>query len=163
MWFDVEAVPLSFTERAPFRFENEAVIRASPERVFAIVATGERQIDWFKDFVDNRWTSPEPHGVGSTREVELKALTVKERFLAWEPGRRLSFHIYGITLPLVTAMVEDLRFEPAKDGATRLVWKAHYRPRLLVRAIHPVVRAVFGDMFRQTLKRLGAYAADHPG
>src|SRR4051812_6234109 len=106
MWFDVEAMDLGFTTRSPFVLENQAVINATPDRVFAIFATGERQAEWFQDFVACRWTSAEPHGNGAEREVELKLLTVKERFLAWEEGKRLSFTVYGITLPLVSAMVE---------------------------------------------------------
>jgi hypothetical protein len=162
MWFDVEAVPLAFTESSPYHIENIVRIEASPARVFEIWATGERQRDWFQDFVDNRWTSPAPHGVGAEREVELALLTVKERFLAWEPGKRMTFHIYGITLPLVTAMVEDLRLEPDGEGATRMTWRVHYRPSLLMRLVHPVGRAVFGRLFRRSAAGLARYAKDHP-
>ncbi len=156
MWFDVEAVPLAFTESSPYHIENVVRIEASPERVFEIWATGERQRDWFKDFVDNRWTSPAPYGVGSEREVELALLTVKE------PGKRMTFHIYGITLPLVTAMVEDLRLEPDGAGATRMTWRVHYRPSLLMRLVHPVGRAIFGRLFRLSAEGLVRYAKEHP-
>ncbi len=162
MWFDCEAVPLSFTERSPYRIENEAIIDASPERVFEILADGSRQIEWFEDFVACRWTSKPPHGLGSEREIELKALTVKERFLAWDPGKRMTFHIYAITVPLVSAMVEDLKLAPAGEGKTRFTWTVHYRPTLLMRAIHPIGRAVFGKMFKKTTERLQRFAKDHP-
>lgn len=163
MWFEVEAVPLSFTESAPFVIENTVGIDAPAARVFEILATGERQAEWFKDFVACRWTSPEPHGVGSEREIELKALTVKERFLAWEPGKRLTFHIHGITIPLVTAMVEDMIVEATGDRTSRLTWRVHYRPTLLMRAIHPIGRAIFGSMFRASAKGLARYATAHAG
>ena len=32
MWFDVEAVPLSFTESAPYKFETIVLIDAPPGR-----------------------------------------------------------------------------------------------------------------------------------
>jgi uncharacterized protein YndB with AHSA1/START domain len=162
MWFDVESMPLSFTERSPRHIRNERVIDATPARVFEIFATGEAQREWFQDFVENRWTSSEPHGVGSTREVELKMLTVKERFLAWDPGSRLAFAIEGITLPIVTGMVEDLQFSPASGGGTRVVWTVHYRPSLLMRPIHPVARLIFGRLFRLSLEGLARYASAHP-
>ena len=157
MWFQVRPVDLSFTKSSPFQFHNEAVIRAAPERVFEIMALGEEQRVWFKDFVEVRWTSAPPHGVGSMREVELKTLTVKERVLAWDPGKRLSFCIYAITVPLVSAMVEDLELI-AEDGGTRVRWIVHYEPSLVMRALHGPVRSKFGEMFRQTLEGLTRYA-----
>ena len=163
MWFDVEAVPLSFTESSPHRVENSTVIEAPAARVFQILATGERQTEWFQDFVACRWTSREPHGVGSEREIELALLTVKERFLAWEPGKRLSFHIYAITLPFVKAMLEDMVIESTGERTCRMTWTVHYRPSLAMRLVHPIGRAVFGKMFKASLEGLAKYAKAHPG
>src|SRR5262245_13834431 len=146
MWFQVRPTDMSYTLSSPFQFRNEAVIYAPPERIFEIWATGEGQEQWFKDFVACRWTSAAPHGVGSTREIELKALTVKERFLAWDPGKRISFCIYACTLPLISEMLEDLQFEPEGDGKTRFKWTAHYTPSPIMRLIHPIARMIFGDM-----------------
>lgn len=162
MWFQVRHADLSFTQRSPFQFENEAIIQATPARVFEILATAERQKEWFKDFIADRWTSAPPHGVGSTREVELKTLTVKERFLAWDPGKRIAFSIYAITLPLINEMVEDLQLEPHGDGGTRFRWVAHYTPSLLMRLAHGTARAQFGEMFRATTAGLKAYAESNP-
>jgi uncharacterized protein YndB with AHSA1/START domain len=160
MWFPLEPTELDYLKRAPHRFENEAVIRAPAERVFQLLSEGHSMGSWFQDFVACRWTSQAPHGVGSTREIELKALTVKERFLSWEPGRRLSFAIYAITVPLVRQMVEDLELEPLDDGRTRVRWHAHYTPSLAMRVAHPVGRAVFGKMFRTSLAGLTRVAEE---
>lgn len=162
MWFDVESVSLGFTESSPHQIVNDAVINASPARVFEILATAEGQTEWFKDFVACRWTSDAPHGVDSTREIELKLLTVKERFLVWCPGERLTFAIYASTLPLVAAMVEDMRLSPSHGGATRLEWTVHYRPTMLMSPFHPVARAVFGQMFAESTRGLATYANAHP-
>ena len=159
MWFPVKPTDLSYTLSSPFQFRNEAVIEAPPERVFEVISSGEDQGKWFKDFVACRWTSAPPHGVGSTREIELKALTVKERFLAWDPGKRMSFCIYAITLPLISEMLEDFQLEPAGDGRTRFRWIAHYTPTLAMRVVHPVVRAIFGNMFRASIEGLSRHAA----
>jgi uncharacterized protein YndB with AHSA1/START domain len=161
MWFDVEPSEIEFTETSRFRIENDAIINAAPERVFQIFATGEAQEEWFQDFVANRWTSPEPYGAGSSREVELKMLTVKERFLSWEPGKRLAFTITAITLPLVRRMVEDLQFEPLGDR-TRFRWVVHYEPTLVMRAVHPIARAIFGKLFAATISGLTDYAGRNP-
>jgi uncharacterized protein YndB with AHSA1/START domain len=161
MWFALEVQDLSFTKTAPFMFENEAILDASPERVFEIIATGENQPTWFKDFVGVRWTSPPPNGVGSERDVELKLLTASERFLAWEPGKRLTFTMHRMTLPLVEAMVEDMVFEPIGADRTRLLWRAHYRPRAFMRPFHPILRVVFGQIFQESTRGLAAYVAAH--
>jgi uncharacterized protein YndB with AHSA1/START domain len=160
-WFDLEPVPLSFTESSPFHIETVQLIDAPPERVFAIVSTGEGQKEWFQDFVENRWTN-HTHGVGGEREVELKLFTVKERFLAWEPGRRIAFHIYGSTLPVTSATIEDMQLEPVGDRATRLTWRVHYRPNFAARLIHPIIRMVFRELFRSSAEGLARYAKAHP-
>ena len=108
------------------------------------------------------------HGdrVGAEREVELKALTVRERFLAWEPGKRLAFTVYGSTLPLLKAMLEDMVLEPVEAGgqvrATRLIWRAHYEPSLLMRLVHPLGRMIFGELFKASGEGLARYAKAHP-
>ena len=158
MWFDVEPVEIDFLETSPFRIENDAIINAPPERVFEILTNGEGQKEWFQDFVGFRWTSAEPHGAGSTREVELKMLAVKERFLVWEPGERLAFTVTAITLPVVSRMIEDMQFERMGDR-TRFRWTVHYTPTLAMRAVHPVARGIFGKMFAVTASGLTNYAA----
>lgn len=161
MWFDAEAVPLSFTESAPFRFENTVLIDAAPARVFQILAAAEAQPEWFQDFVACRWTTAQ-RGVGAEREIQLKLLTVKERFLAWDQDRRLAFHVYAATLPFIKAMIEDMVLEPLGDRATRLIWRVHYAPTLPMRLVHPVARVMFGEMFKTSAEGLARYAKAHP-
>jgi hypothetical protein len=163
MWFDAEPIPLERIEALPYRIENTAILEAAPARVFQIWAEGERQAEWFQDWVGYRWTT-EHRGVGAERVVELALLSVKERFLVWDPGKRMTFHIYAITLPLVKAMVEDLTFEPASgDGeTTRMRWVVRYDPTLITRVLHPVVRSIFGRMFRTTAEGLARYVRAHP-
>ena len=161
MWFDLEAVQLNFTDSSPFQFENVAILDAPPERVFDIWATGEAQAEWFKDFKECRWSNAE-RGVGAEREIELKILTVKERFLVWDRGKRLSFHIHAITVPIVTAMLEDLTFEPSGDRGTRFAWRVHYRPATVMRLVHPIARPIFGGMFKASIDGLARYIKAHP-
>ncbi|MDC3956031.1 SRPBCC family protein [Polyangium jinanense] len=163
MWFPTTPSELSYVDSAPQRIANVVTIDATPERVFDLFATGERQEEWFQDFVACRWTSPEPHTVGTTREVQLKTLTVKERFLAWDRGQRLAFSIDGITLPIVKQMLEDLRFEPLDGGRrTRLVWHVFYTPALVMVPVHGAARAVFSHMFRRSAEKLQRFAEHNP-
>src|SRR5262245_15578442 len=122
MWFNTKRSDTSYIDTAPHRIANVVTINASPQRAFEVFATADHQDEWMHDFKACRWTSGEPHGVDSTREIEMKMLTVKERFLIWEPGKRLAFSIDAITLPIVNQMLEDVRFEPLSGGkATRVV------------------------------------------
>lgn len=155
----LRAESLSFVEQAPFQFVNEGVFDAPPERVFAALADAPGWSRWFKDLLEARWTSAAPFGVGSTRWVKLKTATVDETILAWEPGRRFSFRLDTITLPLVRAMVEDWRLEPAGEGRTKAVWIAAYEPTWLTRLLHPIVRFAFGQQFKAAMKGLARQVA----
>lgn len=159
MWFDVDPVPLSFRESSPYRIEVIEEIDAPPARVFDVLADSARASDWFADIVAIRWTTPPPHGHGSERVVELRAMSVKERFLAWEPGERIVFHIYAITIPLVSAMLEEMILSPLGEGRTRLVWRVHYRPAMLMRVLHPIVRAVYARIFRAAARGIARVAS----
>lgn len=158
MWFATQPTDLSWIERAPHRIEHEILVFAPPERVFDVLA-GEGFHEWLEQLRACRWTSPEPHGVGSTREVELDVLAVKERFLAWERGVRLAFAIDAITVPLVRRMVEEMRLLRRGDDRTLLRYVVHYEPSLAMRAIHPAGRVVFGKMFRDATRRVAMVAA----
>lgn len=162
MFFATTPTELEFTTSSPHRLVFDSLVEARPDRVFDIFAKGEGQEGWFQDFKACRWTSSEPHGVGTTRDIELKLLTVKERFVAWERGARLTFSIDAITLPIVKRMMEDLQFEAVGEKGTRLVWTVHYEPALVMRPLHPVAKMIFGKMFRASLAGLVKYAAAHP-
>lgn len=157
MWFDVEPAGLDYLQRSPFQFRNEAVLNAPCEQVFDVLVEDRDAHIWFKDFVACRFTSPPPHGVGSTRDIELKLLTVKERFLVFEPGRRLAFCIFASTLPIVREMAEDMVLTPEGEGRTRFSWTVHYTPALLLRPLHGPVRKAFGAMFSATAEGLAKY------
>lgn len=155
MWFNTIPSEVSFIDAASHRIAAVTEIPAPPQKVFDVFATADHQHVWMKDFVACRWTSPEPHGVGATREIELKALTARERFLIWEPGKRLAFSIDALTVPVIGQAVEDMRFEPIDGGsATRFVWHVCYSPSRALLPLHPVIRAVFGHMFRVSAKNL---------
>lgn len=153
MWFKLQPVALPFIAQAPFHFDNETVVEANAEDIFAILAA-TNWADWFEDFIAVKWLTLEPHGEGAAREVKLTTLSARERFLAWEPGRRYCFAIDEISVPLVSAMIEDIQLEPQGRQQTRIHWQVYYRPNPLMRVIHPLARRIFGAMFVKGLHRL---------
>ncbi|MBI2389455.1 MAG: SRPBCC family protein [Deltaproteobacteria bacterium] len=171
MWHRCVSSDLGFVARSPFRIEHEILVFAPPERVFDVL-TGEREMfEWLEPLREVRWTSAPPHRAGSTREIvldlvspdrtgsSLTALAVQERILAWERGKRFTFSIEAMTLPLVREMVEDMQLERVAPGKTRLRYDAHYTPSLLTRAVHPVARALFTKMFRDAVRRIAMISA----
>lgn len=160
MWFNVKAVDATFIDRARRHFTYDFTVQGTPDEVFVAITDPARFSSWFPDFEGARMVTAEPHGVGSVREVELKLVSVRERYLVYEPGVRFTFCVVATTLPLMTRMVEDFRLEPASDGAgTRVLWTIAYRPRTVLTPLVPVIRPVFGRMFEQATDRLKAHMA----
>ncbi|MGZ3449822.1 MAG: SRPBCC family protein [Polyangiales bacterium] len=168
MWFPLEKTELSFIDRAPSRIENEILVFAPAARVFDVLA-GDGLHEWLEPLVECRWTSPTPYGVGTTREIVLDvmklgpgsvtAMAVKERFLAWDRGKRLAFAVEAVTMPLVKQMIEEMTLEKRGEDKTLLRYRVHYAPTTVVRAIHPIVRVVFGKMFKDATRKIAMIAA----
>src|SRR3954454_10120004 len=76
------------------RLQQEIVIGAPPEAVFAYLAQPERLPEWTPGVVSVRQTSPGPVGVGTTTEALVEAFGVRQTLLgrctAFDPSRRLS-------------------------------------------------------------------------
>lgn len=145
MRFACRPVGLDFIESAPLRFVYEVALDASSEEVFDILAATYWRPGFVRDIV---WTSPEPHGVGSTRTVVLnKWMGVCDKFIVWDPGKRFTFYIKETTVPLARALCEDYRLEPAGSGKTRLTYVVACEPTLLLKLAGPVARKVIGGLF----------------
>jgi len=114
MKFACRPVRLDFVESAPLRFVNELEINASSEDVFKVLADADASPGFLADVIKAEWTSPEPHGVGSTRMLVLKSMTARENFIAWEPGKRFTFYISETTTPPGDRVVE--RFNAAMSN-----------------------------------------------
>ncbi|MEZ0374577.1 MAG: SRPBCC family protein [Candidatus Sericytochromatia bacterium] len=153
-WHAIRPSGLEYTVTAPYKVDNQLLIEASPETVFKVLIESDWR-EWFVDFKSVEWTSPRPYQVGSTRTVTTGMLAVKERFLAWDPGRRLSFSIDAVNWPLLEGMMEDMQLEPVDNGrATRFHWRVFYTPGPLMAAVHPIAGAIFGNTFTQSLQNL---------
>ena len=158
MWFKVHPREPDYVSRAPCRIEVEATIAAPAAALFAMVSSGRAMRNWMADFVSIRWMSAPPHGVGSTRELMLKTMALRERVLIWNPGARLTMSVYGITAPLVREMVEDIRLSPLGDLSTRMHWGLYYAPSFSLRLVHPLARAVFDTLLHDSIRALAQYA-----
>ena len=142
---------------APWRWVNVAEMNATPAQVFAHFEDGDAWPRFFKGIRQVTWTSPKPFGVGTTRTVVLDTLTVWEHFFRWEPGRRLSFYMTGISLPLVRRLAEDYLLEEISPGRTRFTYTVAAWPTPGARLVGPLLRWNFGKMFAAAARGLTRY------
>lgn len=118
--FKLEAVDSSFLGTAQHRFVFPIELGASADEVWEGLV-GERPLGWCRWLTHVGFTSPSPHGPGSTRrsEVARGALKFRERFFVWEEeARHHSFFVEEVNLPLLRAFAEDYRVTPTDSGCT---------------------------------------------
>ncbi|HUR52232.1 MAG TPA: SRPBCC family protein [Mycobacteriales bacterium] len=109
----------------------EAVSDAPPERVFALLAAGDRWQEWAGPMVPrSRWeVSGEPEGaVGAVRRLGVGPFVSRERITAHEAPRRLC---YVVDSP---APYRDYRSEVTltrtAEGGTAVRWASSFEPRV---------------------------------
>ncbi len=145
------AVDLSFFSDAPKIIRNQVTVSAPREAVFAQIAGDPAGWgDWFPGFTkDGRWTSPEPRGVGSTREVKAYRMKYRETILAWDAGERWAFRVDATDGGMFEAFAEDYRLADVaadKGDATLLTWTVAFRPGRLMRLAAPASPPLFKYM-----------------
>lgn len=150
---------VDFFERAPLKVQERAVVAKSPDEVFAAFADAPSWPRWFPLMTRCDWVSTETSGVGAERVVHLTLLgTYRERFIAWEPGRRFSFTMTETSSPLARALAEDFRFSPVDGGAaTAIDWTLAAEPRLVGRIARPILVATMKRVFRESGHRLSRF------
>ncbi|MFE3960753.1 SRPBCC family protein [Nocardia sp. NPDC059091] len=117
-----QRVDSTFVQTAPHRFANSVDLNVTPAQVFAVLAEAEPWPRWASVITDVSWTSPEPHGIGTTRTVHMRAgMVAGEEFLAWEPDAHMAFRFNQISTRGITAFAEDYRIVATPQGC-RLTW-----------------------------------------
>ena len=121
-------------------------IRRSPEEIWRFWLPVSTDAQWRGGITSAEWTTPPPHGVGSTGVHHAKGLgAIPWRITAWEDGRTFQFvHTGG---PMRGTMA-SYRVEP-EAGGSRVTLQADFRGPLLMRILLPFLR-------RMLAKGLGA-------
>lgn len=138
------------------RVRVDAVLDASPKRVWAVLADWERQAEWMPDVAWIRVLGPEREG-GARLAVKTKVLGIpavvdRVDVTVWEPPRRLGVEHRGFVRGW-----GEWRLEPTVDGRTTFGWLEDITMppaalgELAIRAYGPVQRA----MLRRSVRRLG--------
>lgn len=152
-------VDAAFIDSARFRFSNSVEIPATPAQLFEIFEDAESWPRWARVITKVVWTSPPPYGPGTTRTVHmLGGLVGDEVFLAWDPGRHMSFRFTACSTPWVTAFAESYDVEPTAGGC-RLTWTLALSGRPPTNLSLSVLRPVLNLGFRRFLRDLSILAA----
>lgn len=107
---------LSFVDRAPLRNEVAVEVRATPAEVWPALAEASAWSEWFAAVHEAHVTSLPPHGVGSTRHVEVAKLVVEERVLVCDEAARYGFVVLEMNKAGIDAMVELVTLTPTTSG-----------------------------------------------
>jgi Polyketide cyclase / dehydrase and lipid transport len=155
--FDCERVDPSFFEIAPFVFRNSVDLAITPEQLFEVFGDAGSWPRWAPVITKVTWTSPEPHGVGTTRTVEMRGGIVgNEEFIAWEPFTRMAFRFNECSTRAVTAFAEDYRVEAIPRGC-RVTWTMALKPAAAARPAMLLVRPLLNMTLRRFLRNLRSY------
>ena len=114
---------------------------------------------WATAITKVTWTSPEPHGVGTTRVVNMRGGIVgDEEYLAWDPFSHMAFRFNEASTRSIAAFAEDYRVVPTAGGC-HLTWVMAMKPNgVAARLGMSLGRPVMSWMFQKFLYNLRDYS-----
>ena len=138
------------------RARTSVEIDRPAEEVFPFVAEFPNNPRWQRGMRACRWTSPPPHGVGSTYEQEARFLgkDVRNTFrvTAYDPPRRVGFESTGGSFPIaVTRTVEALA-----AGRSRFTEEVEGDARGFYRVAEPLLQVLVRASIKRDFPRLKA-------
>ena len=154
-----EQVGLEFIDTAPFRFVSTVDLPISPEQVWEVLDDAESWPDWATAITKVTWTSPQPHGVGTTRVVNMRGrITGDEEYLAWDLFSHMAFRFNEASTGSIAAFAEDYRIVQTPSGC-HLTWVMAMKPNgVAARLGMTVGRPVMSWMFQKFLYNLRDYS-----
>ncbi|MBB4135508.1 SRPBCC family protein [Gordonia humi] len=128
MTYDLAPFDEQFYDTAPMRYQIDVALPVASETAWAEF-TRQNTLDWCRALTSVTFTSPEPHGVGTTRSVVLAPGVVKmdEEFFIWDEDPATSTYRHGFrgiraNIPGLRRFGEYTEVSPADHGC-RLIWK----------------------------------------
>jgi len=163
-YFECTKVGLDFLDQTKNVFHSIEIVKATPEQIFDVFENAHSWTEWALPIQKVEWTSPQPYGVGTTRNVHMMGDMIGyEEFVAWEPGKRMAFSFVGCSKNTTEKFLEDYRVTDLGNGSCRVEWYmamevAGFSRRLMF-LTRPVIRIANRTMFRKFKKYTEAYAA----
>jgi uncharacterized protein YndB with AHSA1/START domain len=132
---------------------NSISIPRSIDDVFSVMTDVEMTGRWFPGDVEERWTSPPPHGVRSTRHAVVRMFGVRSENEAvvteYQPPRRAVMEGTSPNAPFVVSL--DLT---ARGNSTLVTVTSEIRLRGAARLFGPIVAAIYGRAWARGLRNL---------
>lgn len=162
-WHPLQSVDESFFHTAPHRYVFPIDLDVAPERVWHSLTSDKSIASWGISVKSVRWTTPRPFGVGTTREVVLPfgVMTVRERFIAWDEGKRYAFEVYEASRSFYRRFAENYVVEPRASGS-RLTWTVALEPQPSLQRMHDLARPINRIAFGQFARDARSYFRKHP-
>lgn len=105
------------------RYTTTVELDCTPDQLFDVFEDADSWPLWVPVIRQVEWTSPQPPRVGTTRTVRMVGgLEARERFTAYERGRRMQFVFTSVPTAGVDGFGEDYRVTDLGDGRCRLWW-----------------------------------------
>ena len=153
---------LAFVDTAPIQVREEVVVAGTaPDVLWPALADPAAWTQWFVGMKQARYTSPEPYGVGTTRQVSVSSMKADEVVLAFDVAERFAFRVTQVNLPALRAMVEVITLEPVGDG-TRVVYRQAVELEGWAKFMGSLVRRQLSGSLRKSLPKLAGWVAQHP-
>lgn len=135
------------------RVTNRITIARPIEDVFAVLTNVENTGRWFPGNVEEHWTSPPPHGVGSTRHAVARMFGRRSENDAvttvYEPPHRAAMQGTSPNAPFLAT----LEFQRTGAG-TRVDVTSEITLRGASRVFGPLVEALYGRAWARGLANL---------
>lgn len=151
----------TYFDAAPAGDKLRQSIPASAAATFRSFEDAEAWPQWLDAIDEVTWTTPQPFGVGTTREIKGRAGVISEYFFAWDNGRRMSFFFDRGPLRVVGAFAEDYELVPTGDDSCELVWRYAFECPGGYRVLQPLIAFVFKRMGTKWLGQLAEFMAQH--
>jgi hypothetical protein len=157
--FDLRPIPAADIHKTLVHGWSFTVPLAIPApTAFDLLADTDAWPRWYADMRSMAWV--DAPGLGARRKVVTNTASLEEKFVIWEPGRRMAFHVLWMTIPLVSAFTEDFEVTPSETGCT-LRWDVRYEARRPFRWLRPVLDPTFKRMFDRGVAALPAFAKSY--
>jgi uncharacterized protein YndB with AHSA1/START domain len=148
---------VGFVDRAPIQVLARRTVDASVAQIWPLVADAAAWPSWFDGMSEAGYTTAEPHGVGSQRQVTVKGLRVTEDIVTYDEPHCFAFVVIEANRPGLAAMVEVVTVQPSASGA-EVTYRQAIELASWLRPMAPLVRRALTRAVTTSLDNLARHA-----
>ncbi len=154
---DYRTVGHEFFTTAPVSETLRQNLSISAAGAFRCLEDAEAWPIWLEPVDRVTWTTPPPFGVGTTRDIHIRAGEVSEVFFDWDDGHRMSFSFSRGPIPGLEAFAEDYELVATGVDTCELVWRYAFEFGGVGRIIQPFFAFGFGRAARRSVRNLTSF------